>query len=1183
MLLATVSNVTGGGRSLSTHLLLWAAALAFLGLTPNAALGQTLTPITLPPNGFSAVPLFEDSLGNRYAARISVHFGEHVFDLPSGQRTATPADMQPGYPAVAALFSDLEADHGTFTLEKVVPEAAWGDTLTTNLRTGATVSVSDYSQLFLVHFSQPVPLTDVTADFEALSAVDYAEGPEVQVALGSVTRPLPGPNDPAYTSGQQYYLPTMQAARAWNLTRGIAQDGPVGIAFSDWFPCELDDADMHPDLAGKLTIVDCDSEFEHGIPVSSVAGANTDNGQFIASLGWNTRLYGFEVDTPRLSRLAWAATSMNSPLYGDIDVVNFSWTFVLAGYTDSNTYTAVERLLKAGIVVTGAAGNSRFCVPGGSCGTCSGMGCAQYFYPAAHNYVFPDGNGSSYKAQVIATSATDQSDEFRDGFVYSKGTNPLGNATTAYIDVAAPGVDILFLNVDGLPDGPYTYTTDIDEGTSFSAPLVAAQAALVLSVNPTLRVDEVYDIITRSAVEVDTLDHPNTFFYSAPDTGESLSWNRYVGYGRADAFRALKRTLETKGGYLAQDLVIPAGETWNFGAVTVAFAPGSGVVVSGTMNADGTTFAEAEAGQGWDGIAVYGSGRLDFDGVTVAEAAVGVTVRSDGNTFTRSVFTGNGVGILSDFECPFASECPDSNRSSFTLAQSCVIESVYDAVAGLEGYGVWARYADVQITQSTIETNDAYGLRLDEADVSAYKLLLTGNGVDPISLGRDGAQILPGGDLTLSSFFSGSSGTQSSPSYAAGLNSLRDNAEDEIGVELGGYTFIGDICGITTCPTSNRVSESGFPGDGDYLIDNEATQIIKASRTYWATTPPDPPDAAFSNPALVEDYQALSSDPATDAGRPGGCTFSSARGTPGSTAARYGDGEVSSLPALTPEDAAWLSGRIDAMRVALAANPAGEGAAALAQQLYVLQRLDRADELGEHARTLAMLADLHAPLAGNAPLAPTRRATAEVALVASVHDALRHGSYDEANALLNASGGYVEDEGARRVLDLAAVALDEQGGRYESALARLDAVLAGLGAEEAQLARDLGATVALLEARLAGPEAAVTPGREASATEASVLARGVAETALLPVYPNPTRGRAAVRLALAEASEVTVAVFDVLGRRVALLHEGQTEAGVHRLGFDGASLPSGVYLVRAVVGAPGGASRALTRRLTLLR
>lgn len=44
------------------------------------------------------------------------------------------------------------------------------------------------------------------------------------------------------------------------------------------------------------------------------------------------------------------------------------------------------------------------------------------------------------------------------------------------------------------------------------------------------------------------------------------------------------------------------------------------------------------------------------------------------------------------------------------------------------------------------------------------------------------------------------------------------------------------------------------------------------------------------------------------------------------------------------------------------------------------------------------------------------------------------------------------------------------------------------------------------------------------------------------------------------------------------LAEGLREAGTHRFGFGGRSLPSGVYLLRAET--PG---EVLTRRITLLR
>src|SRR5690606_33319247 len=78
-------------------------------------------------------------------------------------------------------------------------------------------------------------------------------------------------------------------------------------------------------------------------------------------------------------------------------------------------------------------------------------------------------------------------------------------------------------------------------------------------------------------------------------------------------------------------------------------------------------------------------------------------------------------------------------------------------------------------------------------------------------------------------------------------------------------------------------------------------------------------------------------------------------------------------------------------------------------------------------------------------------------------------------------------------------------------------------------------------------------------------AAGLAGThALSAPSPNPTTGRSEVALAVAEAQAVTVAVYDALGRQVALLHEGPLAAGTeHRLAFDGSGLTAGVYVVRA--------------------
>jgi hypothetical protein len=64
---------------------------------------------------------------------------------------------------------------------------------------------------------------------------------------------------------------------------------------------------------------------------------------------------------------------------------------------------------------------------------------------------------------------------------------------------------------------------------------------------------------------------------------------------------------------------------------------------------------------------------------------------------------------------------------------------------------------------------------------------------------------------------------------------------------------------------------------------------------------------------------------------------------------------------------------------------------------------------------------------------------------------------------------------------------------------------------------------------------------------------------------NPFRGATTLQLQVPATQRVRVAVFDALGRQVAVLHEGTLAAGeAHRLAFDGSALPSGVYVVRAV-------------------
>ena len=89
--------------------------------------------------------------------------------------------------------------------------------------------------------------------------------------------------------------------------------------------------------------------------------------------------------------------------------------------------------------------------------------------------------------------------------------------------------------------------------------------------------------------------------------------------------------------------------------------------------------------------------------------------------------------------------------------------------------------------------------------------------------------------------------------------------------------------------------------------------------------------------------------------------------------------------------------------------------------------------------------------------------------------------------------------------------------------------------------------------------------------------------ALQQNYPNPFNPTTTISYQLPSVSHVTLQVFDVLGRGVATLVNGQQNAGVYKINFNASQYASGVYFYRIVAEGKDGARFVAIKKMMLLK
>ncbi len=68
-------------------------------------------------------------------------------------------------------------------------------------------------------------------------------------------------------------------------------------------------------------------------------------------------------------------------------------------------------------------------------------------------------------------------------------------------------------------------------------------------------------------------------------------------------------------------------------------------------------------------------------------------------------------------------------------------------------------------------------------------------------------------------------------------------------------------------------------------------------------------------------------------------------------------------------------------------------------------------------------------------------------------------------------------------------------------------------------------------------------------------------------YPNPFNPTTSIALEIPQSEHILLEVMDILGRRVAVIHEGVLAAGRYRFEFQARDLASGTYFYRVRAGA----------------
>lgn len=324
-----------------------------------------------------------------------------------------------------------------------------------------------------MRFASPSAAAAAIATLRAAPQVRYAELERTY----SVTET---PADPLYP--RQWALQKVAAPAAWNIEVGSTR--PVVVAVIDT------GADFgHPDLTRSLlpglNVVSpgaaAQDDQTHGTHVAGIIAAGTNNRVGVAGMSWGAKVLPVKaLDAGGSGSTCNVVAAMAYAASQSVQVVNMSLGG--PGPCPAAMQEAADLATRAGALVVASAGNSG----------------------AEFNTTTSPANCNN----TLGVAATDPSDRAASFSNYG-----------SYVDVSAPGVDILSTVIDP-KTGKRGYAAL--SGTSMASPMVAGLAALLAARHADWTPQQIADRIMRTAVDLGVRGRDPHF-----------------GWGRIDAARAL--------------------------------------------------------------------------------------------------------------------------------------------------------------------------------------------------------------------------------------------------------------------------------------------------------------------------------------------------------------------------------------------------------------------------------------------------------------------------------------------------------------------------------------------------------------------------------------------------------------------------------------------------------------------